>query len=40
MKTKIKVPKLIWKEVYIVKGWQTEIIKGIGVFFPKLQEGI
>jgi len=40
MKNKIKVPNLIWKEVYIVKGWQTEIIKGIGVFFPKLQEGI
>lgn len=42
MKTKrtIKQPKLEWKQVYIVKGWQTKIIKGIGVFFPNITEGI
>ncbi len=36
----MKKPKLDWKEIYIVKGWQTKVIKGIGVFFPKLKENI
>lgn len=36
----MKKPKLIWKEVYIVKGWQTKIVKGIGTFFPEIKESI
>ena len=36
----IKKPKLNFQEVYVVKTWGEKIGKGVGVFFPSLQEGL
>jgi len=34
----MKKPKLEFKQVWVVEGWQTKLITGMGVFFPQTND--